>query len=136
MPTIKQRKVAKKLVEAMQSEEPITAGQILESSGYKHGSIVNPKQILEGQGVKEELANLGFSIDAADSVVTEILHGGQKEESRLKAADMVYKRLAGYAPERSIALKADLKDLKGSEALLELKEKYEEELRTKLLDAA
>jgi hypothetical protein len=136
MATLQQKKVAKKIVEALESDETPTAAQVLKSVGYGTGLQHNPQRVLESKGVREELSNLGFSIDAADSVVTEILHSGQKEESRLKAADMVYKRLAGYAPERSIALKADLKDLKGSEALLEVKEKYEEELRTKLLDEA
>lgn len=106
MSTVKQKKVAKKLVKALDSGEAITAGEIVESSGYGPSMKKNPQVILNSVGVKEELNKFGISLEKADSVVGYILEYGEKEDSQLNAADKVYKRLGGYAPEKSINIHA------------------------------
>ena len=63
----------------------------------------------------------------ADQTVNNLLINGKEENTRLKAADMVYKRLGGYAPDRTlnISVKGDIKEF---EQFAELREKYEAEL--------
>jgi len=101
MATEKQKKVARELVENLKRDKPIGTGEILEKSGYGQGTKKTPKDIIDSTGVKEELKNLGFTVEGADGVVREILYG-KKTQSRdkLKAAEMIYKRLGANAPEK------------------------------------
>lgn len=100
MPTQRQKKLAKAIVENMKSNNTKTAGQLLESIGYSKNTAEGiPGEIINSKGVVEELANLGISIEAADKVVGSILKKG-RDEHKLKAADLTYKRLGGYAPEK------------------------------------
>lgn len=129
MPTLKQKKVAKKLVEALQSDESVTAGEILENIGYSPSIVKNPQMIINSEGVREELANLGFSVEEADKTVANILHSGQ-EHNRLKAADMIYERFGAKAAQKSVHLNvnADAKDIANPKAT-EVTEEYHEKLR-------
>ena len=108
MTSPKQRKVAKKIIDNLTAEVPMTGGDIVESSGYGKSMRLFPGRILESKGVKEELKRLGFSIEAADEVIWNLLHKGKKEETRLKAADAIYKRLGGYAPDKHLNVNVDL----------------------------
>lgn len=100
MSTIKQKRVAKAIIENLELDNPQTGGEIVENSGYGKSMRLFPGRILESIGVKEELKRLGFSIEAADQVVWELLHKGRKEETKLKAAQEIYKRMGGYAPDK------------------------------------
>ena len=95
MPTIRQRKAAKRVEESIKSEENPTGAEILESIGYSKSIAKNPKMIFESEGFKEALKEVGFSLEAADMTVAKILRTG-KEENKLKASDQIYKRLDGY----------------------------------------
>jgi hypothetical protein len=90
--TIRQKKVAKKLVEALKSNEQVTKGALLESAGFAPTSAETPARVLNSPGVQEELVALGFSVEEADKTVATILRTG-KERNRLTAADMIYDRL-------------------------------------------
>jgi hypothetical protein len=72
----------------------------------------NPQVILNSEGVREELANLGFSLDSADETVGYLLKHAEKEETQLNAADKIYKRLGGYAAEKHITLNVELEPSK------------------------
>lgn len=104
MATIKQKVVARRVKKAIEDGENISAGAIVESSGvYGVSMKKNPQVILRSQGVQEELENLGFDADSAKKVVQHILTKG-KEENRLKAADMIFKVIGEYAPEKHLTL--------------------------------
>lgn len=96
MPTLRQRKVAQKIVDSLSVDKPPSAGAVLKSVGYGTGLQTQPKRVLQSNGVREALEDLGFSIEGADSVVQKILHKSKREDMKLKAADMVYKRLGAY----------------------------------------
>jgi hypothetical protein len=96
MPTVKQKKVARAIVDNIKVDKPITGGEIVENSGYGKSMRLFPGRILESQGVKEELKTLGFSVEAADQVIWRLLHKGKKEETKIKAAQEIYKRLGAY----------------------------------------
>jgi hypothetical protein len=119
MPTLKQRKVAKKLVEAMRNNATPTGGSLLAEVGYSQTmQTAKVNDVLESKGVKEALTDLGFSLEAADNVVFKILNNG-KEENRLKASDQIYKRLGGYAPDKSINLNVEVQASPEIKALTE-----------------
>lgn len=101
MPTIKQKKVAEKIKENVLLDKPLNGGEIVESSGYGKSMRLYPGRILESDGVKEELKRLGFSIEAADEVIWNLLHKSEREEIKIKASQEIYKRMGGYAPEKS-----------------------------------
>jgi hypothetical protein len=81
---------------------------MLENVGYAHSvAIGKPKEILESEGVQEELISMGFNTDTAKQVVSEILLGGENDTVKLRAADMVFKVHGDYAPEKHINLNID-----------------------------
>lgn len=97
MATLRQKAVARTIVDNYKNGTIQTAGTVLEKVGYsKLVATRKPKEIIESKGVKEELRNLGFNVEGADKVVGRILYKGKKEENRLRAADMVYRRFGSY----------------------------------------
>lgn len=95
-PTPKQKRVARRIIENLGKDIPESGGDIVESSGYGKSMRLFPGRILESKGVKEELRRLGFSVEAADQVIWQLLHRGKREETRLLAAREVYKRMGAY----------------------------------------
>lgn len=103
MATLRQKKAAKLVVENLQAEHPLTAGEIVESSGFGRSMKKNPKVVLESKGVQDELARMGFTEDTAKDVVGKILNSDEEESNtRLKAADMVFKVNGTYAAEKHV----------------------------------
>ncbi len=96
--TVKQQKLAKALIENLQSDAPITAGQMLENVGYaKSVAEAKPTEIIESEGVKTELEILGFSEDKAKHVVASIMNSDEEEsKDRLKAAEKVFKVFGSF----------------------------------------
>lgn len=130
MPTVRQRKLAKKIVETLDSDENPTLGSLVESVGYDETTAKSkPGEIIDSVGVQEALKDLGFTIESADQVVKDILFKGKKEESKLKAADLMYKRLGGYAPDRSISLNLNKTEEVSNIDLDEITTKVAEELK-------
>lgn len=101
MATLRQKALARELIQNATADRPKTAGELLESVGYaKNTAEAKPGQIIEQAGVQEELAVLGFTVERAKSVVGEILDDPDKQpKDRLKAADMVFKVHGAYVPE-------------------------------------
>jgi len=131
MATAKQKKVAKLIVENTKLDKPLDSAEMLESAGYGKGVAKTPKRVLEAEGVKQELEILGFTLEAAQSVVSEIMNNGDaKDGDRLKATDQVFKVRGGYAPEKKVALNVNISS--ESVEAQELADKYEEELRNTL----
>ena len=102
MGTRLQKKLANVIANEDFNKRPKDAGKLLEIVGYaKTTARAKPGEILRQKGVKEELRVLGFSEIEADSVVTKILHNEKiKPDTRLKASDLIYKRLGSYSPEK------------------------------------
>lgn len=134
-PTMMQERIADALVENTKLDRPLNRKEILLKAGYSEKTAkAVPSAILNQEGVRTALAARGFTVEAADDVVAEILHKREaKDNDRLKAADMIYDRLGAKAPEKSVsvAVSMDSKDFAEYEKLAN---KYDEEMRAKLLE--
>lgn len=105
MATLRQKKVAKLIVDNMDLPNPLNKGELLEKVRYSKGIQQQPSRVIESKGVTDELALLGFTPEAAKSVVSEIMNNGDVEpNARLKAADMTFKVHGSYAPEKSLTV--------------------------------
>lgn len=105
MPTQKQKRVAKLIIENTTLDEPLNAGEIVANSGYGVSMKKNPQVILSSLGVQEALEVAGFDEKNAKKVVAEImLNPDADNSSRLKATDQVFKVRGAYAPEKSVNL--------------------------------
>lgn len=102
MSTLLQKELAQNIVKNAKASKKKTKTQLLVSVGYSALTAgAKQKEILESKGVLEELENLGFDSESARKVVKNILTRG-KEENKLKAADMIFKVIGEYAPEKRI----------------------------------
>lgn len=109
MATLRQKRLARKIVENATLDESQSAGELLKSEGYGKSLQNHPKRVLESEGVKEELIKLGFHEDNAKRVVGEILDNTELDANpRLKAAEMVFKVAGSFAPEKQITLNVDV----------------------------
>jgi len=129
-PTIRQTDVAEEIVKIAKNESDLkTAKEVLVKCRYGKGLQKQPNRVFQSKGVKEALAIKGFSEQDADRTVGHILLKGKREENKLKAADIIYKRIGSYAPEKkqslnlNIELPAEAEDLIGE---------YEAKLRKRL----
>lgn len=132
MGTTKQKKLAKVIVENSVKDAPDTAGKLLEKVGYSKNLVKQPGRVIEQQGVKEELAVLGFTEENAMKVVTEIMTSDKaQDKDRLKATELTFKVHGSFAPEKKaiVNLNVDIKDEKAQE----IADKYEGELQDKFL---
>ena len=113
MSTTKQKRVAKLIIENSKIDKPLTGGQMLEKVGYsKSMQTAKVSDVLESEGVKEELNNLGFTEENAKRVVQEIMLDETKDpNARLKASDMVFKVHGSYAPDKSVNVNINQKSL-------------------------
>ena len=102
MGTERQKKLAEKIIENSKKDKPDNKGVLLESVGYdKTTATKAPKRTFEQKGVKEELKARGFDEDSAKAVVKEILHNVEvKPDTRLRAAEQVFKVQGSYAAEK------------------------------------
>lgn len=108
MSTVRQKILAKKIVENMKLKKPKTKKEILVSSGFALNSASqNPDRIMESLGVSQELRALGFHEDAAKAVVEKIMNSELVAPAdRLKATDQVFKVRGTYAPEKQAIVHA------------------------------
>ena len=103
MGTIKQKRLAREIKKALESKENITGGELAENSGYAPSLKKYPGRVIDTPGTREELQKIGIDVEEVDSVVKSILKGGKKDENKLKAADLLYKRTGSYANEKKVA---------------------------------
>ena len=109
MATLKQRRVAKLIIENATLDKPKTGGEIVESSGYGVSMKKNPQVVLNSDGVKEVLEESGFTEDNAKQVVSDIMLNEKVDpNTRLKATDQVFKVQGTYAPEKSVSLNIEV----------------------------
>ena len=98
MPTIRQRKVAKIIVDSLEKGETPTGIDILKSSNYSTTtSETKSTKIINSEGVREALEDLGFTEDNAKKVVSDIMLNEKVDpNARLKATDQVFKVRGSY----------------------------------------
>lgn len=112
MPTIRQRKLAKAIIENSTAEKPKNKQELVVSSGYSPASAKSSSHlILEQEGVQEALNDYGFNPDNAKMVVAEILLDPQTDKNtRISAAKEVFKVFGEYAPEKKLVGTFNLND--------------------------
>lgn len=104
MSTIRQKKLAKALVENAISSNPMNKQELVASVGYSDLSAEKKAtEIIESKGTQEELDALGFDVESAKKVVIHIMRYG-KEDNRLNAAKEIFKVRGEYAPEKHVNL--------------------------------
>lgn len=131
MATIKQQRAVEKTLENLGSNTPKTQGQILSESGYAPAIVKNPHIITESKGFKE-LMEEHLPDNKLIKKHEQLLHD-EESTIQIKALDMAYKLKGSYAPDKTQTLNLDLKAELSDPELNVLREKYEEELRAKLL---
>lgn len=101
MSTLRQKKLAKAIVENTKATNPLNAMQLLVSVGYKEVTArAEAGRTIEGKGVQEELIKYGFTEEKAKETVVKILDNNFVAPSdRLKAADMIFKVHGTYQDE-------------------------------------
>jgi hypothetical protein len=109
MPSIRQKRAARIILQEVENlangNEVKTGGDIVDASGYGKSMRLYPGRILESKGVRAELKNLGFSVEAADSVVWNLMHKSKSDKVKISAAQEMYKRLGAYEDTRQGATK-------------------------------
>lgn len=122
MSTIRQKKLAKAIVENAKADGKKNAGQLLESVGYpKSTATTYPGKVIKQVGVQEELEALGFNEDGAKRVVEEILYDRRvKPDTRINAAKEVFKVSGSYAPDKTINLNLDAELAQNERGLAEV----------------
>lgn len=128
--TPRQKRLARKIVEVAAASYPITGAELVASVGYSPAYQRNPGGVMKAPGVQAELEILGFTVQKAKEVVGVILSDtGEKADSRLKAAEMVFKAFGTYAPERSLNINMSFKpDARSIELASEFEAKLKGEL--------
>lgn len=105
MATLKQKNLAREIVNNMNSPNIKTAAELLVSAGYSEVTAsATPGRTIEQKGVTQELKKLGFDEDTAKEVVADILINGDEDRDRLKAAEMVFKVHGSFAPDKHVTL--------------------------------
>lgn len=110
MVTAKQRKLAKAIIENSTREEPLNAGQMLESVGYsKSMSTAKPGEMIESAGVQKALEEYGFTEENAKTVVSNILLSEKsRDENKLRAAEQIFKVKGSYAAEKHVNINVNV----------------------------
>lgn len=118
MATVKQRRLAKAIIENTASKTPLNKKELLVSSGYSEASATaSAKDIIEQKGVQEALEDYGFNENEAMKVVAEIMKNPETNPNdRLKATDQVFKVRGTYAPEKKLVGTFALDDAKKARA--------------------
>ena len=116
MPTLKQKAVAKQIIEQAESGEVKNGKELLADIGYSEAIQKNPKLILESPGVAQALADYGFNEDNAKQVVAKILLDRRtKADTRINAAKEVFKVHGSYktdeTPKPQLHIHINLSDL-------------------------
>lgn len=103
MPTTKQRKLAKELLNAAAMDKPPTAGQMLAKVGYSKNLVKQPGRVIEAQGVKDALAEYGLTEELiATSLVSDIKAKKKNRLGELRLGAELLGKLKGNDQQNSI----------------------------------
>lgn len=115
MSTLRQKKLAKAIVNNVNAIEPQNKQELLVSAGYDMTTAeANPGKIIDQKGVQKELLNLGFDEESAKKVVVNLLQDSKDDSVKLRAAGEIFKVMGTYAAEKTFNLNAtaSVEDLK------------------------
>lgn len=102
MSTLRQKRLAKAIIENSMSDDPMNKGELLESVGYDPTTATaRPGEVIAALGVQEELRKYGFDEESAKKVVIEVMNDKKDNAVRLRAAAEVFKVFGSYAAEKS-----------------------------------
>ena len=133
MATIRQKRLAKNIAEALLGKEVPEKKKLMVSAGYSEITAGYPKRIVEGKGVQKELEETyGFTEENAKKVVSSILLSTKSSDvNKLRASEQIFKVKGSYAPEKSIQIQARVPF---DPVLDEIRKEYEEKLRASLIE--
>lgn len=132
MATALQKNLANEIVKNAKRKKPLNRMQLVEASGYSHNTAIK-QPVIEQKGVQDELKSMGFTEENAKAVVTEILLSKKvKPDTRIRAAQEVFKVEGSYAAEKSVNLNVEAK-LDDTTGLESIRQEYEAKLKAKLL---
>ena len=79
MATLRQKRAARAVLDAVTSDNPPSAGQVLKSVGYGTGLQNQPKRVLDSQGFQEALAEYGLT---EELITTSLVSDIKKKPTR------------------------------------------------------
>lgn len=134
MSTNLQKNLAREIVNNSKRKKPLNKKELVISSGY--GAVTADRhapEVIEQKGVQEELEILGFTIENAKKVVSEILLDENNDpNARLKAADQVFKVHGAYAPVKTVNANVAL-DAADDPELTKLRDEFNEVARKRII---
>lgn len=111
-------------------------GEMVRAAGYsEYVSLKVPGETIDRNGVKEVLKEkYGFTEDNAKIVVADLMLDEEQDGNvRLKAADMTFKVLGSYAPEKTVQQSVNVEGSPQDYVEAEkLRLEYEEKLRKQI----
>lgn len=141
MPTLKQEKLADKIIEAQLENKDTTLTEILIEAGYSPETArAQQKNIIERPGVQQALAEkkqtMVEALEAVGVTPTKVsetigtLIENRDYRAKVHGVDFALKLGVGggYSPTKSVHIHADLKDTDDYKKAKEIAEKYEAEL--------
>lgn len=113
MATLKQKELAKNIVENFKRPKKLNKKELLVLAGYSEiTATANPGVIIDQKGVKEELRIMGFSAENAKRVIARVMDDETAEDKDvLKAAELTLKVTGDFAAEKSVNVNLNADDL-------------------------
>lgn len=130
MPTIRQKKLAKALIENLQKPIPDTAGQVLENVGYSKHLAKQPGRVIDTPGV-QKLLDKYLPDELITGKVNWLLHHDEWQAVNA-GVDKAAKLKGMYAAEKHTNVNVNI-DVETNPKAIELAKEYEEKLKTNLL---
>lgn len=79
MATLRQKKAARIVLDSLGGPNKITKGQVLAEAGYTGKTLLNPQEVFNTQGFKEELENYGLTEDLIKTALVEDIKAKPKK---------------------------------------------------------
>ena len=136
MPTLKQKKVAKAVVEQVMAEKGSKVkniGTIVKEAGYSEVCAKSPTKVTKTAGFKELMEQ--YLPDEQLAIIhNKHLHNEERPDISIKALDMAYKLKGKNAPEKKLIVNANV-DLKNNPKVQEMIDRQNEDLRNVILES-
>jgi len=134
MPTERQKKLAKELVENQKKGKPDNKTNILVNLGYSEkNSQKNQKEIIMAKGTQEALKEYEFDADSAKNYTKGVLNNPDSQKVGLDAVKEIFKVCGSYAPEKQ-QIEHELRDNDLDDASKEIVLKHQIALKKELMD--
>lgn len=81
MPTIRQRRLAREIIESATMDNPPTKGEMVEKVGYGPSIVDYPSKVIDTRGVRDALAEYGLTEELITTALVSDIYN--KEKNRL-----------------------------------------------------